>query len=126
MQTIERKNDLTFNKWDKVGKSLDVVITDEAVLGKQNQFGGEDNYFRGVISGTDDKVQVNMPHDLLKKFELVQDAVVLGQTRFVITYTGSKPMKGKAPLKLFDVQVEGLAGESASAPGPQADEDIPF
>jgi hypothetical protein len=111
MQTIERKNDLTFHKWDTKGQEVDVVITDEPVMGQANQFGGEDYFFRGVITGTEDRIQVNMPYDLRKKFELVQDSVVLGQTRFVIKYTGTKPMKGKAPLKLFDGAVEGLKDE---------------
>lgn len=108
---IERPNDLTFHKWDTKGQQIDVTITDDAVLGKANQFGGVDNYFRAVYTGTEDKVQVPMPYDLLKKFELVQDSVILGKTRFMITFTGTKPMKGKAPLKLFDVDVEGLKEE---------------
>ena len=108
---IERPQELTFHKWDRVGMKLDVVITDAPVYDKPNQFGGTDNFFRGVYAGTEDKVQVPMPYDLRKKVQLVGDSIVLGQTRFVITYTGTKPMKGKAPLKLFDVDVEGLKDE---------------
>lgn len=108
MQTIERPDSLTFHKWDSKGQSIDVTITEPAVLGKQNQFGGVDNYFRGVITGTEDRIQVPMTYDLLKKFELVQESIVLGQTRFIITFTGTKAMKGKAPLKLFEMKVDGL------------------
>jgi hypothetical protein len=108
MQTIERQDGITFHKWNKVGDTVDVTITEAAVLDKPNQFGGKDNYFRGVITGTDDRIQVPMPYDLLKKFELVQESVILGETRFVITFEGTKPMKGKAPLKLFKVDVDGL------------------
>jgi hypothetical protein len=111
MARIERKQELEFLKWDEKGKAIDVVITNDAVLGKPNDFGGTDNFFRAVYTGTEDKVQVPMPYDLLKKFEQVQESVVLGQTRFLITFTGTKPMKGKAPLKLFDVDVEGLKEE---------------
>lgn len=127
MQTIERKSNITFHKWNKVGDTLDVIVKDEAVFDKPNQFGGKDSYFRGVITGTEDAVQVNMPYDLRSKYEQVQDGVVLGQTRFIIRYAGTKPMKGKAPLKLFDVQVEGLAGEGAPAQtAAKGDEEIPF
>ena len=111
LQPVNRKNDLTFHKWDEKGQELDVTITDEPVMGVENQFGGKDYFFRGVKTGTEDRVQVPMPYDLRSKFEQVQDGVVLGQTRFVIAFTGTKPMKGKAPLKLFDVSVEGLKEE---------------
>ncbi len=116
---VERKNDLTFHKWSKVGTKLDVVIAEEAVLGRANQFGGVDNFFRGVYAGTEDRVQVPMPYDLLKKFEQVSEGIVLGTTRFIITFTGTKPMAGKAPLKLFDVDVEGLSGDAGGV-------EIPF
>jgi hypothetical protein len=49
-----------------------------------------------------------MTYDLLKKFQQVEESIEYGRTRFIITYTGTKPMKGKAPLKLFDVQDDGL------------------
>jgi len=105
---IERQNTIQFWKWDTKGQSLDVVITDAPVYGKQNTFGGTDNYFRGVISGTEEKVQVNMPYDLREKVKQIEESIEYGVTRFTITFTGTKPMKGKAPLKLFDVDAEGL------------------
>lgn len=116
VQTIERKSELSFPKWDTVGMELDVVITEAAVKGKVNQFGGVDNYFRGVITGTEDKVQVSMPYDLLKKFEQVEESIVLGQTRFVIKYESKRMLPpgadGKArQFKTFSVGVEGLKDE---------------
>lgn len=108
MQTIDRPSSLTFHKWETKGQSIDVVIREAPVYDKPNSFGGSDNYFRGTIHGTDDKVQVNMPFDLREKVKQVEESIEYGKTRFLITYIGSKPMKGKAPLKLFDVQAEGL------------------
>lgn len=113
MARIERKQDLTFHKWDTKGQTIKVVQTDDAVLGRANDFGGEDYFFRGVFAGTEDRVQVPMPYDLRKKYEQVADRVVPGETVWTITFTGTKPMKGKAPLKLFDVDVEGLKAEDA-------------
>jgi hypothetical protein len=105
---IERQQNLQFWKWDTKGQSLDVVITEAPVYGRPNSFGGTDNFFRGVISGTEDKVQVNMPYDLREKVKTIEESIEYGTTRLVITFTGTKPMKGKAPLKLFDVDAEGL------------------
>lgn len=105
---IERKQDLEFLKWDKVGKAVSVVITDEPVLGRANSFGGEDYFFRGLHAGTEDKVQINMPYDLRSKVGQVLEAgaIAYGETRFDIKFTGTKPMVGKAPLKLFEVEVD--------------------
>jgi hypothetical protein len=111
MARIERKSELEFLKWSEKGQEVDVIIVEEAVLGKANQFGGVDNYFRAVYTGTEDKVQINMPYDLLKKYEQVAESIVLGQTRFIIKFTGTRPIKGKAPMKLFDVDVEALRDE---------------
>lgn len=108
METIDRKNALTFHKWDTKGQTLDVIITEAPVYDKPNSFGSKDSYFRGIITGTDDKVQVPMTYDLREKIKQVEESVVLGTTRFVITWDSVKPMKGKAPLKLFIVQAEGL------------------
>jgi hypothetical protein len=101
---VERPQNLTFHKWDTKGQSLDVVIDSAPVYEKENSFGGKDYYFRGHVTGTDDKIQVNMPYDLREKVKVVEESIEYGKTRFVITFTGTKPMKGKAPLKLFDVE----------------------
>lgn len=108
MQTIERQNNLTFHKWDTKGQEIDVVIDEQPVYNKANSFGGTDNFFRGRVYGTESRIQVNLPYDLKEKIKQVEESIEYGVTRFVIKFTGTKPMKGKAPLKLFDVQAEGL------------------
>lgn len=108
METLENPNKLTFLKWQKVGDELDVTITEAPVFDKPNQFGSKDSSFRAVITGTEDRVQVPMPVDLKEKVKGIADRIALGETRLVIKYTGTKPMKGKAPMKVFDVKVEGL------------------
>lgn len=107
-QKLERQNAITFWKWDTKGQNLKVVVDEAPIYEKPNTFGGEDNYFRGRIAGTEDKVQVNMPYDLREKVKNAQESFEYGVTTLDITFTGTKPMKGKAPLKLFDVEADGL------------------
>lgn len=109
METIERKDALTFHKWNSKGQTIDVVVTEAPVFDKLNDFNSEDNYFRGVLTGTEDRIQVNMPYDLKQKVRPIKERIKFGETRFIITWTDTKPMKkGKAPMKIFDVQAEGL------------------
>ena len=111
MQKVERPNDLTFHKWDAVGSTVDVVITDAPVYDKPNSLGGKDNYFRAVVTGTEDRIQVPMPYDLKKKVQVIEESIVYGKTRLVIAFIATKPLPGRSALKVFDVQVEGLKDE---------------
>lgn len=107
MQTIERQSSVEFFKWQTVGTELDVTVTELPVYDRPNQFGGKDHFFRGETA-EGQVVQVPMPFDLKAKVSQVHESIVPGQTRFVIKFTGTRPIKGKAPMKLFSVGVEGL------------------
>jgi hypothetical protein len=114
MQTVERDNNLNFFKWKSVGDSITVTVTEMPVWDKPNQFGSKDNFFIGVDEDGQ-KHNVPLPFDAAAKVKKVEESIVLGQTRFQLTFESKKllPPKvggdGKArQFKTFSVGVEGL------------------
>jgi hypothetical protein len=108
---VERPQKLVFHKWDTKGQTIQVIPTDPAVFDKENSFGSKESYFRGRLVGEEDtekRIQVPMTLDLREKYKVIEDSIVYGETVLTITWESSKPMKNRAPLKVFVVDAEGL------------------
>lgn len=107
-QQLTRPDALTFHKWDEVGQTLDFIADGEPVFDRPNQFGSKDSFIRGIIEADGSQVQVPMTYDFAHKVRPIADLILPGVTKFSVRFTGTKPIKGKAPMKLYDVEVEGL------------------
>jgi hypothetical protein len=116
MQTLPNASSRNFFKWQKVGQSVDIVVTQAPVFDKPNSFGGTDSFLLGQ-DAEGNVQQVPLTFNPREKIRVIADRVIPLKTRFILTFTGTTPIKGKAPLKNFDVQVDGL-GEEGDASFP--------
>jgi hypothetical protein len=106
-QQLNNPDALTFYKWEKVGQSITVVIEGEPVFDKPNSFGSKDSFIIGRDS-EGNRVQVPLTTDAKARIKPVLELLVDGITTLTLTFTGTRAIKGKSPLKLFTVEADGL------------------
>ena len=101
MQTLPDTNGRTFFKWKSVGDTVDIVVTEAPVFDKPNQFGSKDSYLLGQ-NAEGETLQVPLPVNAKGKVQGIADLIIPGKTRFVLKFTGTVPIKGKAqPVDVF-------------------------
>jgi hypothetical protein len=106
-QQLYNPDSLTFYKWEKVGQSITIVVEGEPVLDRPNSFGSKDSFIIGR-DADGNRVQVPLTTDAKARIKPVVDLLVGGITTLTLTFTGTRAIKGKSPLKLFSVEADGL------------------